>query len=356
LADCHQLQGSFTRKWCPDLKTIAGPSPSHVKVSLNTDSPMTKFRNVSRDENNKLKIIFERILDDPIVLVNVGVDKDSRISWEQFDLEYVPVALVQTSSSLRKNKDYCHISTLMYNSSDSMGDQIMYDTVVINRDNEYSAISFEEYKTHASEFKICQIALVRKGMPELLREYKRTGNIDPDFVQKIPVLRVCGADESSIYVEDVAVSSHKNNKTGRFWFQTAKLNACLIVLSIAMDRGFCPWHPHSDPTSAIYCNDKVLFHFFVEFSLCGETRYNGPVGGNSKAKCMYIGCINRSQWNGMCVSCLNQSFPSQSNLVELPPQSNLVQLPPQSNLVQLPPQSNLVELSPQESNLVVVEL
>jgi len=302
LARFRQIKDSWTPKWSPGLIGIASPYFSQVTVSVNNDFRIKDFQSGPRNVN-QLKTIFERIFEDPILLVNVD---DGR----NYELEYIPVALVRTSKRLRKNVSYCHRSTLWHKSRSHLPEQIMYDDIVVNRDNEYSVISFEEYKKHSLEFQIYEIALIRKDIPDLLRECKQSGDTNPDFLHAASVLRVCGADEKGIHVENLHLTWNGTKRTDYIWFVARKLEACLIVLSIAIETGFCPWHPHKDPCSASFRNDEVSVHCLIEFSLCGVIRYNGLVGNNGgkrHAKCIFIGCLHRACADGICNKCVTRN-------------------------------------------------
>ena len=211
--------------------------------------------------------------------------------------EYVLIVGVGQSANIRRHPEWCEFIDIMYHSNHKYKDRVMQESAICNRDSKQVLISYSQYKRCPSEFVEMGLFLVQKELAADLRICEKNKAQDRSFLTKFNVLRICGFDMENIYVDEMKIQTNLDHIDSLKWFLLPNINTCLVVFAVSAEKGYCPWHPVSDKTTAKKQTTEIDLHCNLCYSLGGYQRYFGLV--NSKS-CYFVDCQFKACSAGLC--------------------------------------------------------
>ena len=101
----------------------------------------------------------------------------------------------------------------------------------------------------------------------------------------------------NIYVDEMKIQTNLDHIDSLKWFLLPNIKTCLVVFAVSAEKGYCPWHPVSDKTTAKKQTTEIDLHCNLCYSLGGYQRYFGLV--NSKS-CYFVDCQFKACSAGLC--------------------------------------------------------
>ena len=245
------------------------------------------------------KLILTKALDVSTNFCLLNSDTIDEYSIKQLrESEYCWLMHVVQSEEIRNNPAWNHSVDLFPNNNSNNKDMALVETSQFNRNCKEALITIETYNQSPDEFTIQAWYLVRKDMMCRLRLYDKIRRNLPWFQRNINIMQICGMNKNAIMVNKLGFETKYCEEYHYKWLRVSKLQACLIVFGVALEKGFCPLHPQVDFCTVSYTINDTIISCKAGFCLGGRVRYNGLVG---HVNCIVDGCSNvAKQFNGKC--------------------------------------------------------